>query len=132
MTVADFLQDLEKSKASDDTCLSGLGENGNLAFGPPAKGLESYMRESARLFLIGDSVIGQLCALGNPGLCCSNTRPCGGSGPYPGGSWEVTLKEKEEGWQHHSKYRARTADDKGWSEAFLLAPEVQNDVEKIP
>lgn len=131
VTMGDFLKELSQQKADDNTCLSGIGEEGKLQFGRPRKGLESYMSEEGRLFLVGDSVIGQLCALGNPGLCCSNTRPCVGSGPYNGGAWEVVLHEKDAGWQHHSKYRARSADNRGMAEAFLLAPQVHNDVDKI-
>jgi hypothetical protein len=125
VTAADFYQGLSKSQGADASCLAGIGEEGGLQFGQPRKGLESHMSAGSRLFLIGDSVIGQLCALGSPGLCCSSDRPCAGAGPYSGGEWEVTLHEKDAGWQHHAKFKVRTADNRGWGDAYFLAPEVK-------
>jgi len=37
----------------------------------------------------------------------------------------VTLHEKQAGWQHHIKFKVRTADNRGLGDAYFLAPEVK-------
>jgi len=49
---------------------------GTKSFVAPKKHLGDYLKEDGRAFLVGDSVISQLCFLGKPGLCCNTRYPC--------------------------------------------------------
>lgn len=128
-TAAAFLQGIYEAKESEIACLPALTQElKREGFGAPAVWVDSFMGPDSRLFLIGDSVIGQMCELGQPGLCCSPARPCQGAPPFQGNEWVLTMDKMPEysdrGWQHLRRFKVRTAGGGAFNDAYQVAPEV--------
>jgi len=104
----------------------------------PANAIPEQMQAGGKLFLVGDSVIGQICQLGNPGLCCSPNRPCDGAPSYASADspWEVALDQmapyNTQGWQHLLQLKARAANNTAQNEVYFMAPEVHDEEESVP
>jgi hypothetical protein len=97
--------------------------------------VERQMKPGSRLITVGDSVIGQMHALGKPGFSCSDARPCQGVAPFKVGgnvSWQVELDKTDEryigkGWQHLKRYMVRSAQgDMSQVEGWEVSPSVHS------
>jgi len=97
--------------------------------------LEKQMKPGSRLITVGDSVIGQMHALGKPGFSCSDARPCQGAAPFSVGgnaSWQVELDKTDEryigkGWQHLKRYMVRSAQgEMSQVEGWEVSPSVHS------
>lgn len=106
----------------------------------PELWVDRQMTPGSRLIAVGDSVIGQMHALGKPGFSCSSTRPCEGEPPFRVGgnaTWDVELSKTDprymnKGWQHLKRYMVRSSTGgvsqiEGWE----IAPEVSNNVSTV-
>jgi hypothetical protein len=136
-TAGAYLRQRFEEETREERCLASLSEQA-LRHGfevDPQIWVDRQMRPGSRLFAIGDSVIGQLHALGRPGLSCSGARPCEGSPPFQAGanaSWEVELDKTDErykgkGWQHLKRYMVRSSRGAASQvEGWEVSPAVQS------
>lgn len=130
---ADYFMRNTISRAEEaTTCLPELG--GIESFAAPANTMPTQLSPSGKVFLVGDSVIGQICQLGSPGLCCSSQRPCSGPPAFTESvlsPWEIQLDRRipyaDKGWQHLFEFRLRSANNTAKNQAFFVAPEVHDD-----
>jgi len=93
--------------------------SGTSTFKTPSKQLGDYTTPAdSKVYLLGDSVLGQLCILGRPGLCCNSRVLCDnitlkdGRDPTNLGDYEEKLNATDYGsrdadWQHLSRFIAR-------------------------
>lgn len=90
-------------------------------FDPPKVQLADFVRAEGgeQVFLVGDSVIGQLCLLGLPGLCCNSrvlcpntTQPLIITNATPDlTDWKRPYATGTHDWQHLDEFVARGADE---------------------
>merc|ERR1719436_519771 len=133
IAVTDFMQAIYEER-QEETCLAALDEAvQKTGFKMPQKWLDSYTGENGRLYLVGDSVISDLCTQGLPGFCCSPSHPCDGDPPIDGKAWvkalEQTPKYTAMGWDKLSEYRLRDRENKpAGRAAYMMTPAVADDV----
>jgi hypothetical protein len=86
-----------------------------------------------QVFAIGDSIMGQLIALGAPGLCCSDQNICSkvNGNSFIDTSIEMkNLRERTNDWQHIHHYWARYQHEQNNNvSVWYLAPSVTNIVQ---
>jgi hypothetical protein len=136
-TTADyFLRNWLNAQKQSDACLPELG--GVERFSSPENPLHSQLAPGGKVFLVGDSVIGQICQLGSPGLCCSSARPCTRAPPFPRSRTspqEIKLDElseyKDRGWQHLFQFKLRDGSSATANTAYFVAPEVHDEKETV-
>ena len=89
------------------------------------------LASGGEVYLLGDSVIGQLCQLGNPGLCCSAANhvhaPCptfGGANPFVNIANSLGVHPPNHTtWQHFDQFWARaTRSETSHVPVWALAP----------
>lgn len=132
-----FLRSWIKRESSMDSCLPEL--NGLEEFASPTNALPGQLDPGGKVFLVGDSVIGQICQLGVPGLCCSSQRPCSGAQPFPDSRTSPHERQLDlypeyegRGWQHLFEFRLRDGDNQASGHtAYFVAPEVHDDPDTV-
>merc|ERR1719414_99214 len=133
MTANYFLNAMQ-ARTAQETCLTEAIVDG---FSSPANALSSQMQAGGKLFIVGDSMLMQVCMLGVPGLCCSNSRPCGGPAPYSNATspWQVQLEEmspyRGQGWKYLVQLNARSRSNTAINTAYIIAPEVHDEMETV-
>jgi len=136
-TTADyFLRNWMNSQRKSEVCLPEL--NGAEKFSSPENPMHRQLAPGGKVFLVGDSVIGQICQLGSPGLCCSSARPCTDEPPFPrshASTQEIKLDElpeyKDQGWQHLFQFKLRDGKSAAANTAYFVAPEVHDEKETV-
>lgn len=132
-----FLRSWSKRQSGTDSCLPELG--GLEEFASPNNGLPRQLDPGGKVFLVGDSVIGQICQLGAPGLCCSSQRPCSGAPPFPDSKTSPHERQLDlypeyegKGWQHLFEFQLRDKDHRASGHtAYVVAPEVHDDPDTV-
>jgi len=131
-----FLRNWMSSQKKSDACLPEL--NGVERFSSPENSMHRQLAPGGKVFLVGDSVIGQICQLGSPGLCCSSARPCANAPPFPrshASTQEIQLDElpeyKDQGWQHLFQFKLRDGKSAAANTAYFVAPEVHDEKDTV-
>ncbi|CAK0794504.1 unnamed protein product, partial [Prorocentrum cordatum] len=135
-TAGSYLRRLAEQEAGQVGCLTSSLSQQVTKEGfevDPEIWVERQMKPGSRLITVGDSVVGQMHALGKPGFSCSDARPCRGTAPFKVGvnvSWQVELDKTDEryvgkGWQHLKRYWVRSArGEMSQVEGWEVAPAV--------
>lgn len=138
LTAGSYLRRRAEQQAAQVGCLASSLSEQVIKKGfdvDPEIWLEKQMKPGSRLITVGDSVIGQMHALGKPGFSCSDARPCQGAAPFSVGgnaSWQVELDKTDEryigkGWQHLKRYMVRSAQgEMSQVEGWEVSPSVHS------
>jgi len=132
-----FLRSWHNAQKQSAVCMPELG--GVERFSSPENPMNRQLAPGGKVFLVGDSVIGQICQLGAPGLCCSSARPCTTKEPpfrrSHESAQEIKLDElpeyKDQGWQHLFQFKLRDDNSAAPNTAYFVAPEVHDEKETV-